>query len=97
MVLAVLGDGFGQSRSGRLITNSVCVYTKVSECVTYLHIGVPARTRFYASRIHEFKNDLPMKSIDFASKATQNNYEITMMTLKGETFAGFKIQRLTVF
>ena len=23
-----------------------------------------------------------MKSIDFASKATQNNYEITMMTLK---------------
>ena len=34
-----------------------------------------------------------MKSIDFASKATQNNYEITMMTLKGETFAGFKIQR----
>ena len=39
------------------------------------------------------KNDLPMKSIDFASKATQNNYEITMMTLKGETFAGFKIQR----
>ena len=31
-----------------------------------------------------------MKSIDFASKATQNNYEIT---LKDETFAGFKIQR----
>ena len=31
----------------------------------------------------------------FASKATQtvNNYELTMMTLKGETFAGFKIQR----
>ena len=28
------------------------------------------------------KNDLPMKSIDFASKATQNNYEITMVTLK---------------
>ena len=93
MVLAVLGDGFGQSRSARLITNSV--YTRVSECVTYLHIGVPARTRFYASRIHEFTNDLPMKSIaiDFASKATQKNYEITMMTLKGETFAGFKIQR----
>ena len=38
-----------------------------------------------------------MKSIDFASKATQNNHEITMMTLKGETFAGFKIQRQTVF
>ena len=34
-----------------------------------------------------------MKSNDFASKATQNNYEITMMTLKGEAFAGFKIQR----
>ena len=28
------------------------------------------------------KNDLPMKSIDFTSKATQNNYEITMVTLK---------------
>ena len=34
-----------------------------------------------------------MKPIDFASKVTQNNYEIIMMTLKGETFAGFKIQR----
>ena len=34
-----------------------------------------------------------MKSIDFASKATQNNYEITMMNLKGEIFAGFKIKR----
>ena len=34
-----------------------------------------------------------MKST-FASKATQfNNYELTVMTLKGETFAGFKIQR----
>ena len=33
-----------------------------------------------------------MKSLHFASKATQNNYEITMMTLKGETFAGFNIQ-----
>ena len=33
-----------------------------------------------------------MKSIDFASKAIQNNYEISMMTLKDETFAGFKIQ-----
>ena len=39
------------------------------------------------------KNDLPMNSIDFASKATQNNYEITVMTLKGKTFPGFKIQR----
>ena len=38
-----------------------------------------------------------MKSIDFASKATQNNYEITMMTLKGETLAGFKIQRYIDF
>ena len=26
-----------------------------------------------------------------------NNYELTVMTLKGETFAGFKIQRLLVF
>ena len=26
-----------------------------------------------------------------------NNYELTMMTLKGETFAGFKIQRQSVF
>ena len=46
------------------------------------------------------KNDLPMKST-FASKATKlrqfNNYELTMMTLKGETFAGFKIQRQSVF
>ena len=40
------------------------------------------------------KNDLLMKSM-FVSKATQtvNNYELTMMTLKGETFAAFKIQR----
>ena len=39
-------------------------------------------------------HDLPMKST-FVSKATQtvNNYELTMMTLKGEAFAGFKIQR----
>ena len=36
----------------------------------------------------------------FVSKATQTvtmNYEVTMMTLKGETFAGFKIQRQSVF
>ena len=38
-----------------------------------------------------------MKST-FASKASLplrqfNNYELTMITLKGETFAGFKIQR----
>lgn len=26
-----------------------------------------------------------------------NNYELTMMTLKGGTFAGFKIQRSSVF
>ena len=38
-----------------------------------------------------------MKST-FVSKATHfNNYELTMMTLKGETFAGFKIQRWWVF
>ena len=39
-----------------------------------------------------------MKST-FASRETQtlNNYELTMMTLKGETFAGFKILRQTVF
>ena len=38
-----------------------------------------------------------MKS-KFVSKATHfNNYELTMMTLKGETFAGFKIQRWSVF
>ena len=38
------------------------------------------------------KYDLPTKCT-FASKATQfNNYELTMMTLKGETFSGFKIQ-----
>ena len=54
LVLAELGVGFGQSRSGRLITNSV--YTWVSEW----HICIsesPQETRFYASRIHEFKND----------------------------------------
>ena len=39
-----------------------------------------------------------MKSIDFASKATLLITEIIittklLMTLKGETFAGFKIQR----
>ena len=53
-MLAELGVGFGQSRSGRLITNSV--YTWVSEW----HICIsesPQETRFYASRIHEFKND----------------------------------------
>ena len=38
-----------------------------------------------------------IKSIDFASKETQNNHEITMITLKGQTSAGFKIQRYTVF
>ena len=27
------------------------------------------------------------------SDSLLNNYELTMMTLKGETFAGFKIQR----
>ena len=43
------------------------------------------------------KNDLLMKST-FASKATQfnNNYALTMMTLKAETFAGFKIQRFSI-
>mgnify|MGYP007094272032 CR=1 FL=1 len=46
--------GFGQSRSGRLITNSV--YTWVSEW----HICIsesPQETRFYASRIHEFNKN----------------------------------------
>ena len=38
-----------------------------------------------------------MKST-FVFKATQfNNYELTMMTLKGETLAGFKIQGESVF
>ena len=52
LVLPVYGVGFGQSRSGRLITNSV--YTWVSEW----HICIsesPQETRFYASRIHEFE------------------------------------------
>ena len=48
------------------------------------------------------KNDLPMKSASRASLALGqlrqfNNYELTMMTPKGETFAGSKIQRETVF
>ena len=40
------------------------------------------------------KNDLPMKA-KFTSKGNSDslNYELTMMTLKGDTFAGFKIQR----
>jgi len=52
LVLAGHGVGFGQSCSGRLITNSV--YTWVSEW----HICIsesPQETRFHASRIHEFK------------------------------------------
>ena len=31
------------------------------------------------------------------SDSSDSNYELTVMTLKGETFAGFKIQRLSVF
>ena len=44
------------------------------------------------------RNDLPMKST-FTSKASRqfNNYELTMMNLKGETFADFNIQRCSVF
>ena len=30
---------------------------KVSERVTHLHIAVPTKTRFYASRIHVLKNE----------------------------------------
>ena len=37
-----------------------------------------------------------MKSTFEASRQF-NNYELTMMNLKGETFAGFKIQRCSVF
>ena len=41
------------------------------------------------------KNDLPMKSIRLPLRKLRqfNNYELTVMTLKGETFPGFKIQR----
>ena len=52
LVLAGHGVGFGQSRSGRLITNSVCTW------VSDWHIWIsesPQETRFYALRIHEFK------------------------------------------
>ena len=38
------------------------------------------------------KNDLPLTQL-----RQFNNYELTMMTSKGETFAGFKIQRQSVF
>ena len=57
------------------------------------------KIRYYQATVCEVsKNDLPMKST-FASKATQtvNNYELTMMTLKRQTFTGFKIQRQSVF
>ena len=55
-VLAVRSVGFGQSCLGRLITNSV--YTWVSKWVSEWHICTsesPQETRFYTSRIHEFK------------------------------------------
>ena len=42
-------------------------------------------------------NDLPMKSayvrLPLRQLGQLNNYELTMMALKGETFAGFEIQR----
>ena len=58
LVLAAHGVRFGQFRWGRLITNSV--YTWVSEWVSEWHICIsksPQETCFYASRIHEIKND----------------------------------------
>ena len=48
------------------------------------------KIKYYQATVWEV---LKKRPADFASKATQNNYEFTMMTLKGETFAGFKIQR----
>ena len=53
LVLAVHDVGFGQSRSGRLITNSVCTW--LSEW-HICKLESPQETRFYASHIHEFKN-----------------------------------------
>ena len=39
------------------------------------------------------ENDLPIKSTFASIRQLRqfNNYELTMMTLKGETFGGFKI------
>ena len=43
---------------GRLITKIL----HLSERVTHLHIAVPTKTRFYASRIHVLKNERICKS-----------------------------------
>ena len=54
------------------------------------------KIKYYQKLFGKFsKNDPPMKST-FARLAQLrqfNNYQLTMMTLKGERFAGFKIQR----
>ena len=61
----------------------------------YFAVSTPkavALSKHYVLKRDFSKNDLLMKST-FVFKATQfNNYELTMMTLKGETLAGFKIQ-----
>ena len=50
------------------------------------------KIKYYQLTVLEVFKKRPADEV-FASKATQNNYEITMMTLKGETFAGFNLQR----
>ena len=48
------------------------------------------KIKYYQAAVWEVFKKRPA---DEVSKATQNNYEIFMITLRGETFAGFKIQR----
>jgi len=51
------------------------------------------KIKYYQATVWEVFKKRPADEIYrlLTSKATQNNYEITIMTLKGETFAGFKI------
>ena len=58
------------------------------------------KIKYYPATVWKvFKKDLPMKSRLPLGQLKQfnNNYELTMVTLKGETFAGSKIQKETVF
>ena len=50
------------------------------------------KIKYYQATVWEVLKKRPADEV-FVSKATQFNYEVTMMTLKGETLAGFKIQR----
>ena len=52
------------------------------------------KIKYYPATVWEVFQKRPADKLTFVSKATQfNNYELRMMTLKGATFAVFKIQR----